>query len=263
MGRTERRHLLKEAEKRIGGGLDVRRHDGRDVAALMRVLHDRAELSIKRRSVRPLMEFLYSSLQAGTAHVSDVKLACARGCAHCCTVFVEASAPEVLYAVASMSEDQRARAVDAVEQACGQTGGLSFEARNDLRVPCPLLEETECGHYAARPLACRTAVSIDVEVCIRAYRMLSNEGIPVPLGWQGLRQGYSIALEGALLRAGLPHRYREWNDSLRLALANPALETQWFAGSDVFETAPSTNVPPTFNHPDWRTLYTQAFGTFP
>jgi len=263
MGRAERRHLLKEAEKRIGRGIDVRRHDGRDIAALMRVLHERAELSIKKRSVRPLIDFFYANLQAGTTHVSDVKLACARGCAHCCTVFVEASAPEVLFAVASMSPDQRTWATHAVAQACDQSGGRSFEERSHMRVPCPLLQETECGHYAARPLACRTAVSVDVDVCIRAYRMLSDEGVPVPLGWQGIRQGYSIALEGALLRAGLAHRYREWNDSLRLALADSSIEERWLGGADVFATAPSIDVPPTFNHPDWRTLYIQAFGTYP
>jgi hypothetical protein len=209
------------------------------------------------------MDFLYANMQRGTDYVADVQLACARGCAHCCTVFVEASAPEALYAVAMMSADQRARAVEAVNAACSQTTGLSFETRFNMRVPCPLLNDNECGHYSARPLACRTAVSTDVNVCIRAYRMLTNEGIPVPLGWQAIRQGYSVALEGALLRAGLAHRYREWNDSLRMALADPTAEARWLGGADVFETAPSTSVPPTFNHQDWRTLYTQAFGTFP
>jgi hypothetical protein len=81
--------------------------------------------------------------------------------------------------------------------------------------------------------------------------------------WTGLRQGYSVALEGALIRAGLAHRYREWNESLRLALIDPASESRWLAGADVFDSAPNTNAPPTFNHPDWRTLYVQAFGTPP
>jgi hypothetical protein len=81
--------------------------------------------------------------------------------------------------------------------------------------------------------------------------------------WAGLRQGYSVALEAALIRAGLAHHYREWNESLRLALNDPNAEARWLGGADVFEAVPSTSAPSTFNHPDWRTLYIQAFGTFP
>jgi hypothetical protein len=263
MGRAERRQQVKESEKRIGRGVDVRQRDGRDLAALMRVLHDRTELSIRKRSVQPLMEFLYANLNRGAQHVSDIRVACARGCSHCCTVWVEASPPEVFYAVNAMAPALREEAIRAVEEACSQTAGLGFEKRDAMRLPCPLLVEDECSNYLGRPLACRTAVSTDADVCMRAYRLLSGEGIPVPAAWAGLRQGYSVALEGALLRAGLAHRYREWNESLRLALANPAAESDWLAGADVFAGVPQVDVPPTFNHPDWRTLYTQAFGTFP
>lgn len=263
MGRAERRQQLKESEKRLTRGLDVRRRDGRDLVALMRILHDRAELSISKRSVRPLMEFVYANLAGGAKHLSETKIACTRGCAHCCTVWVEASPPEVIFAVAAMDSPLAERAVAAVERACGQTAGLSFETRDRMRIPCPLLEGDECSHYAGRPIACRTAVSTDADICLRAYRLLSGEGIPVPLTWTGLRQGYSVALEGALIRAGLAHRYREWNESLRLALSDRETEARWLSGADVFATASSTNAPPTFNHPDWRTLYMQAFGTLP
>jgi hypothetical protein len=263
MGRAERRQQLKESEKTLATGLDVRRRDGRDIAALMRVLHDRLEMSIRRRSVGPLMEFVYSNLSGGAKHLSETRVACSRGCAHCCNVWVEASPPEVFYAVAAMGPELRVRAADAVEEACSQTAGLPFETRDTMRVPCPLLVEDECGHYAGRPLACRTAVSTDADVCMRAYRLLSGEGIPVPALWGGLRQGYTVALEGALIRAGLAHRYREWNESLRVALSDPGAEARWFGGTDVFTAVPSTNAPSAFSHPDWRTLYTQAFGSFP
>jgi hypothetical protein len=263
MGRAERRQQLKESEKRLAAGLDVRRRDGRDLVALMRVLHDRAELSIRKRSVRPLMEFLYANLSGGAKHISETHIACARGCAHCCTVWVEASPPEVLYAVAAMDPALRSRAAGVVEEACVQTTSLSFEARNNVRVPCPLLESDACSDYSARPIACRTAVSTDADVCLRAYRLLSGEGIPVPVAWSGIRQGYSVALEGALIHAGLAHRYREWNESLRVALSDADAEARWLGGADIFASASSTGAPATFNHPDWRTLYVQAFGTFP
>jgi hypothetical protein len=229
----------------------------------MRVLHDRARISIEKRTVRPLMEFLYANMGAGAKHLSGTQLACARGCSHCCNVWVEASPPEVFYAVAAMTPDFRSVAVEAVDAVCGRTGGLSYEIRDTMRVPCPILNDDVCSNYSGRPLACRTAVSVDADVCLRALRQFGGEGIPVPALWTGLRQGYSVALEGALIRAGLAHRYREWNESLRLALADSDAETRWLAGADVFAEMPSTGAPPTFNHPDWRTLYVNAFGSFP
>jgi hypothetical protein len=229
----------------------------------MRVLHDRARLSVEKRTVRPLMEFIYANLSSGAQHIASTQVACARGCSHCCNVWVEASPPEVFYAVGVMPSDLRATAVEAVRAACAQTAGLSFAARDTMRVPCPILNDDACSNYAGRPLACRTAVSTDADVCMRAYRLLSGEGIPVPVVWSGLRQGYTVALEGALIRAGLAHRYREWNEALRLVLDDPGVETRWLAGADVFAEVPSTGAPPTFNHPDWRTLYINAFGSFP
>jgi hypothetical protein len=263
MGRAERRHQLKQDEKRLARGVDVRRRDPHDLVALMRILHERVQISVRKRSVRPLMEYVYANLQAGTEHIAEVRVACFRGCSHCCNQWVEASAPEVFFAVGTMTSSQRTGAVEAVAAACKQTAGLPFETRQTMLTPCPLLEGDECGLYLGRPLACRTAVSTDADICYRAFRLFSGEGIPFPAAWHGLRQGYTVALEGALLRAGLAHRYREWNESLRLALADPQSEAQWLSGSDVFAGAPSTNAPPTFNHRDWRALYVEAFGSFP
>jgi hypothetical protein len=263
MGRTERRHQLKQDQKRVARGVDARRRDPHDVVALMRVLHDRVHTSIEKRAVAPLMEFVYANLRAGAEHIGEARIACFRGCSHCCNQWVEASAPEVFYAVGAMSSSQRTRAVETVAAACQRTAGLGFETRRTMSTPCPLLEGDECGLYAGRPLACRTAVSSDAEICFRAFRLLSGEGIPFPGVWHGLRQGYTVALEGALLRAGLAHHYREWNESLRLALSDPKAEAQWLAGSDVFAAAPSANAPPTFTVPNWRAVYVEAFGSYP
>jgi hypothetical protein len=255
---------VEQDERRVDGGIDVRRRDGHDLVALMRVLHDRVQLSLEKRSVQPLMDFVYANLSGGADYIADSRIACARGCAHCCTTWVEASAPEVFYAVAAMNPAQRAGYTRSVEAACSRTGGLSYEARErGSTTPCPILRDNVCSLYGGRPLTCRTAVSTDADLCHRAYRLFSGEDIPAPAVWPALRQGYTVALEGALLRAGLPHRFREWNESLRLALSEPDAEARWLGGTDVFAHVPRVNAPATFSRPNWRTLYKLAFGELP
>ena len=260
MERSDRRRQLREDQKRVARGLDVRRNDADELAALMRVLHQLVQTSIERRSVSPLMDFVWSNMTAGARHVASVRTACASGCSYCCNLWVEASAPEVLFTVKQMNEVQRASARKAVDAACVQTAGASFEARDAMLTPCPLLEGTLCTAYANRPLVCRTAVSTDAEICRRSLIQFSGEEIPVPLPWTSLRNCYRVALEGALFHAGLPHLSREWNESLRIALRDSTAEAKWLAGADVFAGLPMKQDTVTFTHPHWRALYDHAFG---
>lgn len=261
MGRSDRRRQLREDQKRIARGLDVRKNDADDLAALMRVLHQLAQTSIEQRSVSPLMEFVWSNMTSGAKQIASVSTACASGCCHCCNVWVEASAPEVFFAVKRMDTAKRAGALEAVEAACVQTVGVSFERRAGMLTPCPLLEGSLCSIYADRPLVCRTAVSTDAEICRRSLIHFSDEEIPVPLPWTSLRNCYRVALEGALFRAGLPHLSREWNESLRIALHDDGAEAKWLAGADVFAGVPMPEHTVTFAHPHWRALYDHAFGS--
>ncbi|WP_309660953.1 YkgJ family cysteine cluster protein [Sphingomonas sp.] len=263
MGRIERRRQLKDDQKRIARGLDVRNEDADELAALMRVLHQLVQTSIERRSVSPLMQFVCSNLTAGAKHIASVQIACVRGCSHCCNLWVDASPPEVLFTVKQMDAAQRSRAIKAVEAACSQTAGASFEARAAMLTPCPLLQGNECGVYADRPLVCRTAVSQDAEICRRSLLMFSGEEIPTTPQWTALRNGYRVALDGALFHAGLAYQSREWNESLRIALVDIDAEANWLAGRDVFAGLPMQQDTATFAHPHLRSLYVHAFGSLP
>ncbi|HUG45638.1 MAG TPA: hypothetical protein VMK31_03885 [Sphingomicrobium sp.] len=103
---------------------------------------------------------------------------------------------------------------------------------------CPLLEDNVCSVYHARPIVRRAAVSADEGACRRSFLSLSGENIPVPTVWRILGQGYAVALEGAILRSGLVPTEREWNESLKSALADPTAEARWLGGEDVFATVP-------------------------
>lgn len=266
INRADRRRQQREDEKRIARGFDARKPPAGQIVALMRALERKLQQSLQRRSVEPLMEFVYSSIVSASRLVGDVPTACGRGCSHCCHSWVDASPAEVLFAVRSMAPGQRARAAESVGRAYAITGARTFDERSRIVSPCPLLEDNVCSIYESRPIVCRAAVSADEGACSRSFLKLTGEAIPVPTVWRTLGQGYAVALEGAILRAGLVPTEREWNASLQMALADPSAEDRWFVGEDVFEGAPrasASGASGRFGNPSWAGLYREAFGAFP
>ncbi|HUG45639.1 MAG TPA: hypothetical protein VMK31_03890 [Sphingomicrobium sp.] len=130
MNRADRRWQPREDEIRIARGFDARQPAAGQMVALMRALDGKLQISLKRRSVGPLMEFVCSSMVSGARLVGDVPIACGRGCSHCCHSWVDASPAEVPFAVSSMPPDQRARASQSVAETCLKTGGKAFDERS-------------------------------------------------------------------------------------------------------------------------------------
>jgi hypothetical protein len=260
MSRAEYRRQIRDDEKRVARGLDASRLDGNEVIALMRVLRDKLRVCIERRSVTSLMHFIYSNMTSGARFIASAPIACRKGCSHCCNIWVDATPPEIFYAVKTLAPAERRRAVETVRRACEITAGHAFLDRGNMVTPCPLLEGDLCSIYNARPINCRTAVSADADICRRSYLDVSGEDIPTPMVWFALRQGYGLALEGAMINAGLAHRSHEWNEALQLALADPDSEARWLSGADVFAGLPQATGPDAFDQPFWQAIYREAFG---
>lgn len=258
MNRAERRRQAREDRERIARGLEAGRADGREVIALMRVLHDLIAEARDAGTVAPMMHFLHANMRAAERFAPSHLLACRRGCAHCCHTFVSARAPEVLFAKAAIPGRDRAAVGDAVERAFAVTGTLGPGGRGSH--PCPMLEGGACRVYAARPMTCRTAVSENAEICARAFAPGAGpEPIPVPEYYPTLRRGYSIALAGALRRAGFPACSYEYVAAMRAALARPDSEAAWLAGEDVFAEVPLDPGSDPFTLPSNLRLYDDAF----
>ena len=250
----------------VGRGLDPTRPIASyDMVALMRLLDDKVQASVRHGSVDPLMEFVYSSLMEGAQFIAHIPVACGKGCSFCCKMWVDTTPPEALFTVKRMPPEQRQQALEAVERACSQTAGASFLDRcGKVNPPCPMLDEGgACSVYDNRPINCRTLVSTDVEQCKRTFIEGSDAGFPSLKVWFTLRDSYSTALEGALIHNRLPHQAHEWNESLRTALTTPDAETRWLAGEDVFAAAPVSPATSIFEKQVWRTIYQQAFGGLP
>lgn len=255
---------LEADEARIARGLNGLAPNADQLVSLMRVLRDRTRLSVELQSIDPLMTFVYENLSSGIEGVAHVPIACGRGCAFCCmNTWIEVTAPEVFFTVKNLPLERLAGVRQAVLRACGQTEGKTLNERVRTVVPCPLLDEGACSVYPIRPVACRLAVSANADICRRAFIEHSGETIPVPAPWGPLRQGYRVALEGALLNAGLDWNMTEWNSALRSALETPAGEAAWLNGARMFPELQRVARPTVFAAPSWAGLYKEAFGEPP
>jgi hypothetical protein len=109
-------------------------------------------------------------------------------------------------------------------------------------------------------MTCRMAVSQSAEICARAFAPGAGpEDIPLPEYYPTLRRGYSIALAGALRRAGFSAWSYEYNAAMRTALARPDAEAAWLAGEDVFADVARDPGSDPFLLPSNRRLYDDAF----
>jgi len=260
MNRAERRRQAREDRERIARGLEAGRADGREVMALMRVLHDLIAEARDAGTVAPVMTFLHANMRAAELFAPSERLACRRGCAHCCHTFVSARAPEILFVKRAIPGRDGATVRAAVEEAYAVTGTLGPGARGGMARACPMLRDGACQVYQARPMTCRMAVSESAEICARAFAPGAGpESIPIPEHYPTLRRGYSIALAGALRRAGFPAWSYEFNAGMRTVLARPDAEAAWLAGEDVFADVPRDPGSDPFTLPSNVRLYDEAF----
>lgn len=253
------RKSLKLDLEAICEGVDPKSFHTDTFIALMRVLRDKVRTSIVRGSVTPLMHFVYENFEKSASRLDATKLACRKGCSHCCNIWTDAYAPEIFFAAKQVAGVDNRKVSNLLKDTGEFSAKVSFEERERLPIPCPMLAGNECGLYRFRPLNCRTAISLDEEACRRAF--LDNEEVEIPLaqGWSNLGQFYSMALKGALFHAGLPCEPYELNSALALAVNDHDLEKRWLSGEDVFNTSPIATLAAPFTHPFWRSLYDRAF----
>ena len=178
------------------------------------------------------------------AVAGQLGVACARGCSWCCRggLRVEVTPPEAI----ALAEYLRLRS--APEQLPALLEGLSEAAheaqtksRRQLwreRKPCYFLdaETGACSVYEARPLGCRSLMSLDASACIAAH---AGEPVPVPRPTRvdatyGMAR---MALHAACAEAGLDMRPFELTNAVQIAFHEPKAAERWHAGERLFDLA--------------------------
>lgn len=257
MSRIERRLAKKRAPGIVAAGIDPSSLDPLIMTELTLQIHKRLRAAKKYRNIDPAVEYLLSKIDLTVKGMSDLPIACSKGCSHCCNIWVSATAPEVLYIAKQLSQDAAAKVREANEF----TKAFSHEQRPYHPNPCPLLRENECSIYTHRPLFCRLAASASAEICHRSYTNITDEGIPTPMMYLAGRDSYSTALAVALKGAKLPHVCYEFNSALTIALSTPNAEDEWLNGNDIFASALTQDDAIPFEQSEGnQILYELAFG---
>jgi hypothetical protein len=170
--------------------------------------------------------------------------ACASGCAHCCYLNVEASAPAIFliadYLRARRTPLELKRLKAHLNQTALRIHHLTPIERVQAAVPCGLLKNNLCTIYPVRPSGCRSWNSRDVDACARVLQEGGGDLRPVqdqrPFGIAtGINEGFAAALRAAGIEAG--NRQYELNAALAIALDNPRAAEQWLAGEDPLHSA--------------------------
>jgi Putative zinc- or iron-chelating domain len=231
MNRAERKRQAKDDETKLAGGLDPSSDDPEPIAAMARQMLALLTRAKREKNVDPPVKYLYAKAEATLGRLKDIRVACRKGCAHCCHVWVSATPPEVLY-VAKLV--RRRGAMENVHAANALTASYTFSIRVLHPTPCPMLKDDACSIYEDRPVSCRFAASPDADLCRRAMREFSRETVPVPMRHLKGRGRYELATAMALREAGLPHYYYEFNAALARAIGRDDAEEAWLSGEDVF-----------------------------
>ena len=138
------------------------------------------------------------------------RLACRRGCSHCCHYPVGVSFIEsvrLAEAVRGRPELQR-----QLQDAGDAASGVSWD--DLVGTACPLLVDDSCAVHDERPMPCRALGSLDASACAEA---LTSENAPPrdeTAWWRGLGAAHAMA-------DGQPSGVRELRAAVLAILARP------------------------------------------
>jgi hypothetical protein len=169
---------------------------------------------------------------------------CKEGCSWCCHIKVTVSAPEVLrvadYLRQTLSPEELSKVHQRIVDADDKTRGMTSEERGQSKQSCPLLIDDRCSVYAARPLPCSGWVSLQADVCKRAYEntapgvdLTPETYVPHYEIYHSLQAGMGLGVA----QEGLDGSVLELIAALRIALDRPNATERWAQGRQVFSQA--------------------------
>jgi Fe-S-cluster containining protein len=131
--------------------------------------------------------------------------ACRKGCPWCCYQPVFAMDYELEYLQVYISENfdekTQKRIADRAQQKRQNLERLTGDLLLNSKFPCPLLENSVCVAYSARPVACRIYLSSSLESCLKFYNEPYEEKsvpallhFPMRMG-RMLSEGFKAALK--------------------------------------------------------------------
>jgi Fe-S-cluster containining protein len=209
-------------------------------AAMAAHIRHMVKLLRSKRSPSPCSEamaHLAALYDRTIAHVTPpaaaAKVACRKGCAHCCVQPISITGLELFFLARTL------RGREAVTAALVEAGRRIQAAPKSQRLfdmRCPMLLDNACSIYAERPLACHNFLSFNVNDCITRYVMLGRADVLMPAEHGAVINDCRLVLHAAMGLIG--QRDFTSNYEMKAALAHVLemdedVEARWLAGEDV------------------------------
>ncbi len=165
-------------------------------------------------------------------------VACRAGCGTCCRVPVGVLAHEVLIAARFVQTHFSPVELEAlIERAAvhrAAVAGRSNLERTLMKPPCVLLRDESCSIYEARPEACRSHHSNNLEAC-RTNLENGREDIDVYIpGVRGRMFAVMLAIDQAVAEAGFDGQAYDFGSALHEALTNSLCAVRWIQRQSAF-----------------------------
>lgn len=213
---------------------DLFMETGGSVLRRLRKTRNPADLLSVLRAARKGFDRAY----AEAPESAKAMVACRAGCGTCCHVPVGVQAHEVLLAAefiqlrSSPEELERIIAGTAAHRAA--FAGRSMRERAALKIPCVLLREGSCSIYEARPEACRSHHSHNLEGCRTNLESgIDFTDVLIP-EIRGRMFAVMLGTDQAVVEAGFDGRAYDFGSALHEALTDSACASRWMQREATF-----------------------------
>jgi Fe-S-cluster containining protein len=178
---------------------------------------------------------------AATVEGHALRIACAKGCSHCCHLRVEVQ-PHEAFAIAGwlrrhVAPDRLEAIVGRLRENVARTRSLGEEGRKRANLPCALLAaDGTCSVYEARPAQCRRYHSMRLATCEAFHANPADETLESPMHAALAHNAAVIITQArhAVRAAGLDAENEDFNVALLEALVNPKAWRRWKDGKKPF-----------------------------
>ncbi len=186
---------------------------------------------------RRVDEVLATSISA-----HGVSLACAPGCALCCSLRVEVMPVEAFRLAGWLRTRFSAPRIDALRERLRRNVAITaalggVEARKRANLPCALLDDAgRCSAYEVRPAQCRRCHSTRLEACESMHANPADDALESPMNPVVAHNAAVVVAQNrnAQREAGLDAEPVDLNDALLGALDNPKAWRRWRDGKKAF-----------------------------
>jgi Fe-S-cluster containining protein len=172
---------------------------------------------------------LQRSVDKVVQQAGDPKPECKPGCAWCCSLFVEATEPEIFLIAREIRKGAPEEVQAILETLRVRAAVTKDDAKNLRRRDCAFLKNKRCSIYEVRPSTCRKAHSLSAESCGNFASEIPQK-LEILLGAEALIQGTADAYRQLKLHASA----HELCNAVLLALSDDTAEARWYNGETVF-----------------------------